>query len=323
MKKFIHTFLLFTILTLGVFVIISIVLPYSKDGYIREQFVKMDLLSDTRRGPSIVLLGGSNCAFGYKSDLLENSLKVPVINAGLHAGFGLKLIVDDCFRYLHSGDILVLSPEYSHFFEEHTYGEKPLAELCYLSQDYFRLLCYRQRMVVIENLPAVFRSNIENAVATQFNYQFQSIYRSSGFNRYGDFIAHRDKNNVSYHGRISVHKHESKPNIKYFKELVSQLDTLRHRGVEVVLYPPAIAHSEFITQSKNIDWVKMSLRKAGYSFICTPEETSYSDNLFYDTAYHLSDYGAEKHTKKLIALLLNHKSIESPHCAYKSSYTGL
>ena len=132
MKRFLIRTIAFTCLFVGVLFILNLILPYNPDGYMREYFVKTARLDSTDRN-KVVILGGSNVAFGYDSKLLTDSLNRPVINAGLHAGLGLKFIVDDASRYLKRGDILVLSPEYEHFFAATAYGGHPLADIFYLS----------------------------------------------------------------------------------------------------------------------------------------------------------------------------------------------
>lgn len=116
MRKFFYNLIVFVLVFIGVILILAFVLPYNKNGYMREQEVKMAMLSVPDRKPAVVLLGGSNVAFGYDSEMLSDSLGMPVVNAGLHASIGLKYIIDDCFPRLRRGDILVLSPEYGHFF---------------------------------------------------------------------------------------------------------------------------------------------------------------------------------------------------------------
>ena len=130
----------------------GIYIPYPENGYERAQFVKMGMLSKADRTPSMVLLGGSNVAFGFHSEMIEEAMGISVINAGLHAGIGLKMIVDDCARYLQKGDILVLSPEMDHFFGRTAYGEHALAFLYFLDPaNYTPLLNLQQWLTVVKN----------------------------------------------------------------------------------------------------------------------------------------------------------------------------
>ena len=45
-------------------------------------------------------------AFGYNSKIISDSMNMDVINFGLHAGFGLKYIIDVLSLYVKEGDIV-------------------------------------------------------------------------------------------------------------------------------------------------------------------------------------------------------------------------
>ena len=90
MKRYITKVILFIGALILLLVVVGMILSYNKDGYIRAQKFKMDALANPSRKPTIVILGGSNAAFRYYTKELNDSLPVPVFNAGLHAGMGMN-----------------------------------------------------------------------------------------------------------------------------------------------------------------------------------------------------------------------------------------
>ena len=62
-------------------------------------------------GEKIVLIGGSSVAFGYNSETLSELFDRPVINFGLYAELGTKLMLDLAEDAIHEGDIVLLAPE--------------------------------------------------------------------------------------------------------------------------------------------------------------------------------------------------------------------
>ena len=54
-------------------------------NYLMANRDKLHVLSATI-SPKVVLVGGSNLAFGIDSELISKSLGMPVVNMGLHAG---------------------------------------------------------------------------------------------------------------------------------------------------------------------------------------------------------------------------------------------
>ena len=62
-------------------------------------------------GEKIVLIGGSSVAFGYDSKTLSELFDRPVINFGLYAELGTKLMLDLAEDAIGEGDIVLLAPE--------------------------------------------------------------------------------------------------------------------------------------------------------------------------------------------------------------------
>ena len=162
MKRYLYKVLIFLMLFAAVIVTLASVLPYNKDGYLREQAVKMAMIDDASRKPAIVILGGSNVAFGYDSKVLEEKTGMTVINAGLHAGLGLRFMMADCLPRLKKGDILVFSPEYEHFFSHYCDGQGELADMFFLNGMTLpgTKSCGQWR-TIIDNTPAWLKRKVE------------------------------------------------------------------------------------------------------------------------------------------------------------------
>lgn len=304
MKRFIFYICNYSILLTSCLVLIGLTVPYNKDGFMREQFVKNKMLADTKRTSSIVLLGGSNVAFGYKSNTITDSLNIPVINAGLHAGIGLKFILDNCERYLRKNDILVISPEYSHFFKKDAYGNQPLTDIFYLSmKDSYRLMDINQLWNILNYTPAFLKSKIEYFLVNALYPSYPTIYRMSAFNSYGDVVAHWQNTNIRFSTKSSVQELRSQENTDYMKRFFSQLKSLKEKGVKIIAYPPAISETSYHNLNIDIEWIEQEFKANGTPFACPPYSVSFADSLFYDTAYHLNEQGAELHSLHLINII--------------------
>ena len=64
----------------------------------------------------LLLTGGSNLAFGVDSSRLQAATARETINLGLHGGLGLALMVHEVEDGARPGDLVLLIPEYEHFF---------------------------------------------------------------------------------------------------------------------------------------------------------------------------------------------------------------
>ena len=62
-------------------------------------------------GEKIVVVGGSSVAFGVDSELLSRYTGMPVVNFGLYAALGTKLMLDLSLPHIGEGDVVIVSPE--------------------------------------------------------------------------------------------------------------------------------------------------------------------------------------------------------------------
>ena len=66
---------------------------------------------NTVEGPKVVVVGGSSVAFGLDSEKLEEYIGMPVVNFGLYAALGTKVMLDMSESGIGEGDIVIISPE--------------------------------------------------------------------------------------------------------------------------------------------------------------------------------------------------------------------
>jgi hypothetical protein len=64
-------------------------------------------------GEKLVVVGGSSVAFGLDSGLLEEYIGRPVVNFGLYAALGTKVMLDLSRAGISKGDVVIIAPEVS------------------------------------------------------------------------------------------------------------------------------------------------------------------------------------------------------------------
>lgn len=84
--------------------------PVYCDTFLGELGEKYRLLNETDE-PKVVVVGGSSVAFGLDSALMSRHLGMEVVNFGLYANLGTKLMMDLSRANINEGDIVVLAPE--------------------------------------------------------------------------------------------------------------------------------------------------------------------------------------------------------------------
>lgn len=305
MKRYITKVILFVGALFLLLVVIGMILPYNKDGYIRAQKFKMEVLANPSRKPTIVILGGSNAAFGYDTKELNDSLSMPVFNAGLHAGMGMKFFLDDCSQYLKKGDVLVFSPEYDQFYGNLNDGQSEMTDAFYLYHCHYPgEMSYKQIIGVIQNTPSYLRKKIEYNLFALAHLKTDPVYTLSSVNKYGDVTWHWYHTRL--HGTPDGHGIDGGScdfNEYAFSYLVAKLKELKNRGVTVIMYPAAFEQEAFESSAKSARYISERLRQAGFPYVCAPKECSFPKEDFYDSNYHLNHQGALLHNKHLIGVL--------------------
>ncbi len=317
MKIFCRNILIALSLALVSIILPLIVLPIH-DDYFLAQDSKNQLLEKTYEYNRIILVGGSNVAFGFNSEMLSDSLSCPVVNMGLHAGLGMKFILDNTSQYLHAGDILVVSPEYEQFFVGLPWGDYALTNLFYIHPTkYYSLLNWQQWNTIVENTPMLAqqrallqKQNIRNYLKSILytNYQpsqYRSVYHYTSFNGYGDVTKHWEWEKTYNPKEATKQIKLSTPEEAFVEYLFAKLDYLESQGIQVIMYPSIGSESWYTTSWMNVAYVDSLLEENNYPYVCEPMELIYPDSLFYDTPQHLHKEGTDKRTLHLLDILQN------------------
>ena len=251
---------------------------------------KHRILANTK-SPRIVLAGGSNLAFGIDSAEIKKRFNIPVLNMGVHAGFGLGRMLDDISRFLHTGDILIIVPEYSHFTNNWN-GTQVAYELIFDARRYRLLWSSYYR------LPSGFFSYISTHLnAIKPGPPNPLAYSRDGFNEYGDYVKHLGVKNQPFVSSES----QGSLNQSYLKNFFRFVDDFNERGITVMLSYPCCEEQSFYNSAALIQELDMLFRaKENLLVISTPESYCYPVEYFYDTVYHLNMEGRLIRTNQLI-----------------------
>lgn len=306
MKEFLKKTFLFSLLFLAVVVVLAFTLPSNPESYNQAYRLKTHLM-ETTSSPRMILVGGSNVAFGFDSKMMEDSLKIRVINNGLHAGIGLKFMIDDLFSLIGPGDILLICPEYNQFFGKLAYGGLPLTEV---------VTSITPEKIVRLNLPQVFAvvSNIPGNMKSRLQYNFSylihkknplsdAVYSLGSFNAYGDMCRHWDLPATSYTQLSHI---DDAFNTTIARRFIKQLQMLEEKGCRVYLCPPALSSSSYHHMEDNIEEVFRFCERAGVPFLTPARQYVLADTLCFDTPYHLTRSGTILRTQELIKDLRNY-----------------
>jgi hypothetical protein len=284
------------------------------DSYLAAVLEKDRLIRNTP-SPKIILVGGSNLAFGIDSKAIQDSLGLHVVNMGLYAKLGLKYMLAQVRPYIKPGDVVVVVPEYDQFYGDYANGDNTLnTALLYAPPD--RIPDFIRSYSIVD---VVLRPRVENtrrsflrafaaAVGkenTLFPPDTNTVYNRRSFNQYGDAVSHLNKKGMDPDS-IFV---KPLPPLKDFnrntlKDLNSIASTAREEKASAYFLFPSYIDRSYVINVAAIDSLRRKLAGGmALPIIGSPKDFVMPKQYFFDTRYHLNREGRDLRTLKMIEVL--------------------
>lgn len=285
----------FYLVTVGIPLLFIAVVLFSpsqfEETYLGEFNCKTERLKQTGDG-RIILVGGSSTAFGIRSDLIEQEFNRTVVNFGLYAPLGSRIMLETCFDEIREGDIVIFSPEQNLETLSFSFQAK---EVWQAIDGHFSMLeNFNEDEIkqILGAFPAFAVSKLKYVIYGK--PQIAGIYRRDSFNEYGDIEASGRERNIMLEGYDPTVKIDftEKPSEDFIVYLNSYADRVRKKGAEFYyrfcpMNESAIADEENFEQY--IAWLQ---EKTEFSVLGDPHECVMESDWFYDTNFHLNESGA-------------------------------
>lgn len=297
MKIFLLKALLFAFVITGAFIALMLLPPTPRESssLLFSQIHKDSLLQNAA-SPRIIFIGGSNLSFGLDSRMIQNSLGLHPVNTGIHASIGLIYMMDHVLPYIVPGDVVVVSPEYSHFFGKTAYGGEELLRIVLdVTPSDLNLLGPKQWANVIGYLPEFLLSKLDPD--EYFDFETSGIYGIRSFNAYGDVDAHWELEHGDF---LPYPEMEGSFNESVLDELSDFREKLQNIGACLWITFPGFQSASFENNRKQIMRVEAELKARQFPLLGSSERYIMSDGLMFNTPYHLVKEGVDYRTRLLI-----------------------
>jgi hypothetical protein len=310
LKQFILKVLLLGFITLGTVELLYRFNPFqerdlqtSYDATIIDKYSRLQQL----KSPKIVLIAGSNFAYGINSEMIEKAFNRPVVNMAMHYDYGTDFMLRQIENELHSSDIVVMGFEYMIDSEGSIPEKIKMAQIFPKANDWFEyknLLEYlaENGKLRISNLRLTLERLSQKKIETPTVDDTTSIFFRKGCNKYGDLISHLNNppvNPIPY-AIIDQTQDLQKPiadmNVFYEK--------MKAKGVQVLYSYPSYAESSYKDKPQIINKLREDFQEtAKFPLLGKPLDFVFADSLCQDMAYHLNVKGRDIRTQKLITFL--------------------
>ena len=254
-------------------------------------------------GEKIIFVGGSSLAFGLDAKLLSETLQRPVINFGLYATLGTKVMLDYSKKAIEAGDIVVLAPE----MNAQTWSLYFNAEAMWQAVDgHFGLLRYLDS----EDGPAML-GGVWKFAASKLKYMSADmndlgIYSASSFDDYGFIRYNRDKDYNTMTGGVDAGMPIdfdtamiSEDFIEYVNDYIAYA---QKKGATVYLSACPMNEAALaadLTMEDLENYVAFLNDNFDCEILGDPNNMIYQTGYFYDSNFHLNSAGATVHTRQL------------------------
>jgi len=281
---------------------VFIVPPQYKNTFLAELSEKYTRLKSIDE-PKIILVGGSNLAFGLDSRDLEKETGLPVVNFGLYASLGTKAMMDLSKSSIHKGDIVVLCPELDAQTLSLYYNGETMWQA--LDCNYSMLLDvgFANYGKLLGSFPA-FASEKFKFYRSGKTPNPKGVYQKSSFNKYGDIVYKRKYNNMMLE-YDPTHMITLTPSIvdEKFVAYVNQYASLvRRHGAKIYFsFPPMdkAALEKNTTDKTILSFYQYLGEKLNVEIISNINGYLLDSGYFYDTNFHLNDTGVKVRTSLL------------------------
>ena len=249
--------------------------------------------------PKIVIIGGSSAAFGIDSEIIERYTGMPVVNYGLYAALGTKLMLDMSKDAIGEDDIIIVAPEM----------DAQTLSLYFSSATTLRAL---------DGSPSLFKHVDTEHVFTMLGASWSftaekirylngeipnpdGVYNSKNFNERGDLVWEREENimNLYYDPNTPINLDKTIVSEDFVDYLNDYIALAERKGATVCFsYPPMneMALTDTSDAKAFEDYLKSRIN-AG--FISNLSDYIYEAGYFYDTNFHLNEAGVRRHTVNL------------------------
>ena len=284
-------------------------------GALNEKYDRLHSIEE----PKLVVVGGSSVVFGTDSEMLEKYTGMPVVNFGLYAALGTKLMLDLSRPAIGEGDVVVLSPELdpqtmSMFFSANQ-------TLRALDDDFsmFWDLDVDNKLSVLGGMWRFAADKIK-LMTSGTVLDPTDVYNAKNFDERGDLVYDRPSNgmNLLYDPNTPISLTEELLDPEFIDYLNEYIADCERRGATVLFaYCPmnelAIDGQDEEARRQFHEYLDSVL---DCEIIGDIEDAVMEEEYFYDTNFHLNDAGCAlrsiKLTKAITVALGMSVTVEEP-----------
>ncbi|MGB7342258.1 MAG: hypothetical protein WBC91_25395 [Phototrophicaceae bacterium] len=288
--------------------------PSEQSHYLAANIDKQVLL-DAHDNGTVILVGGSHGTFSYDAATLQASLDRPVINSTLHAGLGLRFILDSVLPYVQEDDMILLILEHGHYLQSpNSINSDILRRMVTINYNNTApYINHPQQLFAIFNYHSEYTLNMISRTYINDSSRdcLNSVYCRSSFTPLGNINSSYQV--VTEQSQQSIQTAVERPhsyeqynqlNISAINLLNQFNEQIQQRGAEVYIIMPALPATIMNNSPDDLQQF-LTLIENNVDIEVINQPYGIPDFLYYDTIYHLNHMGKAMNTLYMTAFIQN------------------
>lgn len=272
------------------------------DSFLAGLGLKYELLKETDE-PKIVVIGGSSVAFGIDTELMEEYLPYRVVNFGLYATLGTKLMLDLSRNYINDGDIVVVAPELDAQTLSLYFNAEATWQAAESDRSILRGVAFDNWSDMVGGYWSYLSQKLEHA--EKGVAPVEGVYSLASLDENGDIDYPKETNVMllGYDPTMTVNLTEELISDEFIDYLNEYARDMEKKGASCYFsFSPtnASALSPETDDETILAFFDYVGRKLDFEVISDINDCFMEENYFYDTNFHLNNAGATAHTASLI-----------------------
>ncbi len=248
---------------------------------------KIDRLIWAKDKKKIIIIGGSGSLYGYDCSVIDEALngEYEIINFGENANISALVYFDLIEDFVGEGDIVLWCPEPGSYTLGATSCSSRFWEFRNSDYDFTKYIDLRN----YDNFFSSFAS-YANALAYKKYRAYDSL--SSSMTPYGDAMSDR-----TWNGNLFSYSFNQQLPAEF--ELADLFESIASKGASIFFSFAAMQESgiENVSEKDLARYESMILSLGNITSISDYQNCIYQDDMFWDSAWHLTDEGATERSK--------------------------
>lgn len=257
--------------------------------------------------PRIVIDGGSSSMFGIVPAMIEQALRIPVVDAADNASIPLRMKIYRILHYARPGDTIILPLEWVYYTRSELpsdFIDKTPDEYAsyYTSMPFPERLRFAVASMSLHNVSDAFRLKFKPSLAQEHLLTIEDLLK-----RFPHGDRKDDNRRRSSVGNIGCADYLGSDgaiveDMRWAARMLQELEA--RRGVRVLMAWPAVAGEDCYRNDALEQDARHLFAQRGLTVLGSPSDTYFSAAHMLDTYYHVDSAAAELRTRRLITQLV-------------------